>query len=63
MPREEEDSRLFETGSFDFTGVELFYFSLVKQNANDDGEYYQIHFDILDEPDSENKKFSNTFRG
>lgn len=60
QPMDEDDSLLFETGTFDFTGEELFYFSLVKQFPNDE-EYIQIHIDILYKPDSENKKFSNTF--
>ena len=61
QPMGEDDSLLFETGTFDFTGEKLFYFSLVKQFSSDDDEYYQIHIDILYEPDSENKKFSDSF--
>lgn len=60
-PMEEDESLLFETGTFDFTGEELFYFSFTKQFPNEDDEYYQIHMDILYEPDDENKKFSDTF--
>lgn len=30
-PMEEDESLLFETGTFDFTGEKLFYFSLTKQ--------------------------------
>lgn len=61
QPMDEDDSLLFETGTFDFTGEKLFYFSLAKQIPNNDEEYIQIHIDILYESDSENIKFSNTF--
>lgn len=60
-PMEEESALLFETGTFDFTGKRQFYFSLVKQFPAEDDEYYQIHTDILYNPDSENKAFSETF--
>lgn len=61
QPIDEVDSLLFETGTFDFAGEKLFYFSLAKQFPNDEEEYFQVHIDILYEPDSENKKLSNTF--
>lgn len=57
QPMNDEDMILFETGTFNFTGEELFYFSLVKQFPGSDDEYYQVHIDILYEPDSKNKKF------
>ena len=50
---------LFETGTYSFTGESLFYFSLVRQFPNNDGEYYQIHTDILYKPDKKNKKLHN----
>ena len=62
QPMGEDDLLMFETGTFDFTGEELFYFSLTKQIPNEDDEYYQIHMDILYEPDSENKNFSDAFQ-
>lgn len=41
QPMDEEDMILFETGTYDFTGEELFYFSLVKQfPMEDDDEFY-----------------------
>ena len=46
----DDDGILFETGTFDFTGEPLFYFSLVRQFPNEDEEYYQIHLDILYTP-------------
>ncbi|MGN0527931.1 MAG: hypothetical protein ACI4IE_02270 [Eubacterium sp.] len=58
-----DDCALFETGTFSFTGEELFYFSLVKQFENEDdedGEYVQIHIDVMFEPTKENAKFSSS---
>jgi hypothetical protein len=53
----EDDMILFETGTYNFTGEELFYFSLVKQVPAEDDEYYQLHIDILYKPNAENRKF------
>lgn len=53
----EDDNILFETGTFYFTGEKLFYFSLVRQFPNGDGEYYQIHVDVQYNPTKQNKKF------
>lgn len=58
QPMNEEDMILFETGTFDFTGEELFYFSMVKQAPAEDDEYRQLHVDVLYKPNAENKKFS-----
>ena len=55
----ENDMILFETGTFDFTGEPLFYFSLVRQFPNEDDEYYQIHMDVLYKPTSQNKVFQS----
>jgi len=61
FPMNEEDMLLFETGTYDFTGENLFYFSLTKQVENeDDDEYTQLHLDILYLPDDENKAFHKT---
>lgn len=54
----EDDHILFETGTFDFTGEPLFYFSLVRQAPDGDDEYYQIHVDVLYKPTEENHAFS-----
>ena len=51
------DMILFETGTFDFTGEPMFYFSLVRQFPNSDDEYNQIHVDVLYIPLEENKNF------
>ena len=58
QPMNEDDMILFETGTFDFTGEELFYFSMVKQAPAEDDEYGQLHVDVLYKPNAENKKFS-----
>jgi len=56
-----DDMILFETGTFSFTGEPRFYFCLVRQfPIEDDDEFYQIHVEILFQPDSENCKFSGT---
>lgn len=60
QPMNEDDMILFETGTYSFTGEELFYFSLVKQVPAEDDEYYQLHIDILYKPDAENRKFNLT---
>ncbi len=60
QPMNEEDMILFETGTYSFTGEELFYFSLVKQVSAEDDEYYQLHIDILYKPNFENRKLNTT---
>lgn len=60
QPMNEEDMILFETGAYNFTGEELFYFSMVKQAPAEDDEYYQLHIDVLYKPNAENKKFNTT---
>lgn len=57
QPMNEDDMILFETGTYTFTGEELFYFSLVKQVPAEDDEYCQLHIDVLYKPKAENKKF------
>ena len=51
IPVGEPDDLLFETGTYNFTGENLFYFSLVRQFQflNED-EYVQLHLDILYPP-------------
>lgn len=49
---DEEELCFLETGNYDFSGENEFYFSLVRQykaNPNDD-EYIQVHMDIIFEP-------------
>lgn len=54
-----EDMILYETGTYSFTGEPFFFFSLVRQFPNGDGEYYQIHVDILYKPNSKNQIYTN----
>lgn len=54
------DAVLFETGTFSFTGEPLFYFSLTRQYPNGEGEYFQVHLDVLYEPTRKNKKLKTT---
>lgn len=54
----EQEMILFETGTFDFTGEPLFYFSLVRQYPNEEEEFCQIHMDIHYKPDEANQRFS-----
>ena len=56
----DNDMILFESGTFSFTGKELYYFSLVRQFPNEDEEYYQIHVDVLFETNDENKALSES---
>ena len=56
----DESMILYETGTYDFTGKPLFYFSLVRQFPNEEDEFYQIHVDVLYEPNAENKKLSES---
>ena len=58
-PRD-NDMILFESGTFSFTGEELFCFSLVRQFPNEEEEYYQIHVDVLFETNDENKTLSES---
>lgn len=60
QPMNEDDMILFETGTYNFTGEELFYFSLVKQVPAEDDEYCQLHIDVLYEPNAENRKLNTT---
>ena len=53
----EEEMFLFETGTFDFTGEEMFYFSMVRQFPNEEDEYYQIHVNVLYEPSEKPSQF------
>lgn len=55
----ENDRILFETGTFNFTGESMFYFSLVRQFPNDEEEFVQIHVDLQYKPTNENEAFQS----
>ena len=56
----EEDLLLNEYGVFDFTGEELFYYDLVRQYPDGEGEYYQLRISIMFSPDKENRALADT---
>lgn len=61
LPVGEPDDLLFETGTFDFTGKKLFYFSLVRQfQFRDEEEYVQLHLDIRYAPSPATKRLECT---
>lgn len=61
-----EEVCFLETGNYDFSGENNFYFSLVRQykaNPNDD-EYIQIHMDVIFNPitiDNQSQIWSDEF--
>lgn len=59
-----EDDLLFETGVYDFSDEELFYFSLIRQFTIDvDGEYdymEQLHMEFTYRPEAELKALTET---
>lgn len=56
----EDELLLLEYGVYDFTGEELFYFDLVRQYPDGDGEYYQLRVSLMFTPDKENSKLNDT---
>ncbi len=61
LPVGEPDDLLFETGTFDFTGKKLFYFSLVRQfQFRDEEEYVQLHLDVRYAPSPATKRLECT---
>ncbi len=61
LPVGEPDDLLFETGTFDFTGKKLFYFSLIRQfQFRDKEEYVQLHLDIRYAPSPATKRLECT---
>lgn len=55
----DDELLLYETGTFSFMGPSYFYFSLVRQFPDGEGEYYQIHLDVLYEPSKKCENFSD----
>lgn len=56
----EEDLLLLEYGVYNFTGNDMFYFDLVRQYPDGEGEYYQLRVSLVFEPDSENRQLQDT---
>lgn len=55
-----DDVKLFETGIYDFTGEDLFYFSLLRQFPNEEEEFCQLHLDVLFRPDAVNRELAES---
>ena len=55
----EEDLLLLEYGVYDFTGEDLFYFDLVRQYPDGDGEYYQLRVSLTYAVDNENAELED----
>ena len=56
----EDDLLLLEYGVYNFTGENLFYFDLVRQYPDGDGEYYQLRVSLAFTLDKENAKLNDT---
>jgi len=55
----EDGLLLNEYGVYDFTGEDLFYYDLVRQYPDGDGEFYQLRVSLIYEPDKENRHLQN----
>lgn len=51
---------LLECGVYNYTGQELFYFDMVRQYPDGEGEYYQLRVSLAFLPDNENCKLNDT---
>ena len=61
LPVGDPDDLLFETGTFGFTGENLFHFSLVRQFQHLNGdEYVQLHLDVMYIPTPETAMLQQT---
>lgn len=56
----EEDLLFLEYGVYDFDEEDLFYFDLVRQYPDGDGEYYQLRVSLMFAPDKENRRLYDT---
>lgn len=54
----DDDALFFETVTDNFTGIELFFFTLVRQYPNPEGGHYQLHMDVIYEPNEANQHFA-----
>ena len=57
----EDDLLLHEYGVYDFTGEELFYYDLIRQYPDGEGEYYQLCVSLMFAPDEENQCLEDSF--
>lgn len=56
----EDDTLLFETVTDNFTGIELFFFTLIRQYPNPAGGYFHLHMDVIYEPNEANQHFTSS---
>ena len=56
----EDDLLLNEYGVYGFTGEDLFYYDLVRQYPDEEGEYFQLRVSITFPADKENSRLSDT---
>lgn len=56
----DDDLLLNEYGVYRFSGEELFYYDLVRQYPDGEGEYYQLRVSVMFEPDDENRNITDT---
>lgn len=56
----EDDLLLNEYGVYGFSGEDLFYYDLVRQYPDGEGEYYQLRVSVMFEPDEENSSINDT---
>ncbi len=56
----ENDNLIFETVTDNFTGIELFFFTLIRQYPNPDGGLFELHLDVIYEPNEANQHFTCT---
>ncbi len=54
----DDDTLLFETVTDNFTGIELFFFTLIRQYPNPEGGYFHLHMDVIYEPNEANQHFT-----
>lgn len=56
----DDDLLLNEYGVYRFSGEDLFYYDLVRQYPDGEGEYYQLRVSVMFEPDDENRNITDT---
>lgn len=60
IPVDGGSTLIFETVTDNFTGIELFFFSLIRQYPNPEGGLFDLHLDVIYEPNEANQHFSCT---
>ena len=60
IPIVEDDLLMNEYGVYNFTGKGWFYYDLVRQYPDGEGEFYQIKVSVMFSPDKENRLLYKT---